>query len=228
MAIQTDATLMNMTIQNYTTTSYTGYTRYNAAGINIGGIRGSYTGNYGSMVIIQGVKFYNNSGNSTGNYGGAISTVPNYAGPHTIYIYECIFLDNEATSGWGGAIATADGVDLKIRNSYFSDNYALSGGAMYFGDYSSNGGTNYFYLTNNTIWRNHASYSTTNSGGGGTFYGSGGISTYTSSGQDMVLYVRNNLMAYNAVGGINNAYNYDYLPYNSSQVGDNFTYFIQI
>ena len=64
MAIQTDATLMNMTIQNYTTTSGSGTARYNAAGINIGGVRGASTGSYLSMVTIQGVKFYNNSGNS--------------------------------------------------------------------------------------------------------------------------------------------------------------------
>ena len=117
-------------------------------------VSGDLTGSYLSMVTIQGVKFYNNSGNSDSNYGGAISTVPNYAGPHTINIYECIFLDNEATSGWGGAIATADGVEMNIRNSYFMDNVALSGGALYFGDFSASGGINTFYLTNNTIYRN--------------------------------------------------------------------------
>ena len=122
MAIQTDATLMNMTIQNYTTTSCTGAnSRYCAAGINIGGPRGT---NYYSVqlnITIQNVKFYNNAGNNYGNYGGAISTVPNYGSNHSIYILQCIFLDNEAVSGWGwgGGIATSDGVNMYIQNNYF-------------------------------------------------------------------------------------------------------------
>ena len=46
------------------------------------------------------------------------------------------------------------------------DNVALSGGALYFGDTSASGGINTFYLTNNTIYRNHATYSTTTNMGG--------------------------------------------------------------
>ena len=96
------------------------------------------------------------------------------------------------------------------------DNVALSGGALYFGDYSASGGINTFYLTNNTIYRNHATYSTTTNMGGGVYrYASGGISFYTDTGQDQVIYLRNNFIAYNAAGGINNIYYYDLMPYSN-------------
>jgi len=123
MAITANVTVQNMTIQDYATSVNGSYFRFNSAGINIGGVRGTeYTTSSPLQVYLRNIKFYNIASSGSGNYGGAITTVSNYNGTnHGIYILQCIFMDNEASS-WGGALATADGVSVVIQNSYFIDN----------------------------------------------------------------------------------------------------------
>lgn len=101
-------------------------------------------------------------GNQADNRGGAVSiAIPSQAG-NTIQLSESAFSNNQAISGGALSVSTGASTTLRLANVTFNDNQAHGGGAMYI---SSPADQSVTTLTNVTFSGNQAT-----SGSGGAIY----------------------------------------------------------
>lgn len=110
----------------------------------------------GRPATLNRVVFNNNQAQT----GGAVVTSDQGG---AVIANDCIFKDNQATTGHGGAIV---GSPVTISNSTFSGNSAVYGGALFF----IQGGAANFNITDSTFTNNQA---TANGGIGGAIYVAG-------------------------------------------------------
>ena len=146
-----DVTVSNMTIQNYTisTGSESG-----GAAIRIGAARGVDHTSTPIDVDITDIKFYKNNHSYSTGEGGAIQIVSQRGGTYsTVDVRRSLFYDNTSTSR-GGAAQIEGGNITKFYNTVMVDNSSAYGGAIYQREESSEGGHNYVYLINCTLYRN--------------------------------------------------------------------------
>ena len=130
----------------------------NTARTDGGGVLGAGIALQGFSLVAKGCRFEGNSATA----GGALYvSFPSNAGllrPDLIEVDACVFLNNSATGGSGGAIQTApEGIATDIRNSVFAGNTAsLNGGALYLGGITGARPNNGNYVVNCTFFNNTA------------------------------------------------------------------------
>ena len=112
--------------------------RYSTSGITIDGLTIANYSSYGTALMVTGntiirnCSFFNNTsstgegtGDTTGYYGGAAMMIGN----GTPTIINCIFANNSAPYGYGGAVNLRSSA-ADIINCTFSGNMAIRGGAI--------------------------------------------------------------------------------------------------
>lgn len=105
----------------------------------------------GALFTYSVLRVYNScfdDNNCTGDYGGAIGAY-NYGSQFDIIVDNCTFKKNNNlnSNGKGGAIGTLNGGYLNVYDSYFIDNYAHNGLAIYAANqYIENGTDDRAYL----------------------------------------------------------------------------------
>ena len=110
-------------------------------------------------MIIKNSEFYGNKART----GGAICF--EYRITSVSSIEGCIFENNSAVSRGGGAIYSDAAADVKISSSYFTNNTAPEGGAIYLDSYKGKGSV--------FISSSHFTANTATSGSGGSIYHKG-------------------------------------------------------
>lgn len=113
-------------------------------------------------------------------WGGGVNSVYTLVGatywPAIVYSSRTSFLNNRATSGFGGAVYHSG--NLTLINSYFQDNHAAQGGGALAVDSSPNHPTAYTELAYNSFVNNRAAY-------GGALHNTGAQNTTLSSSRSL-------------------------------------------